>query len=241
MTACRFCGAEAPEEAVRCPACGKRLAPVRAAAPVEPVHPVEFVAPAEPVDPAGCAHCGREPTTEVGLTANTGMIFAFRRRTVQGRYCRDCGTALFRSQMNHTLLAGWWGVISFFANFAAIVGNLKAWRALRATPKPAGEGTPIDPGNPLAGRAGVWVTAALVAAVGIGIAGGADSTADRFAGQCIAVEPAPNRIRRVSCDEEHTGKVVDVVKHPSDCPVGTDAPLQLQADKDKVLCVDRNQ
>jgi hypothetical protein len=57
-------------------------------------------------------------------------------RKVSGLLCRDCGTAMFRDIQNNTLTKGWWGIVSFFANCAYILGNMGAYSSVKKLPKP---------------------------------------------------------------------------------------------------------
>jgi hypothetical protein len=84
--------------------------------------------------------------------------------TERGVYCRDCGLAVFRKRMSATLLTGWWGIISFFTNFGAVIGNLAARSELMklgpATREPGARF--LQPGRPVFLRAGFLLTAAVV-------------------------------------------------------------------------------
>ena len=71
-----------------------------------------------------CDSCGRsEPATTLRFFKNTGMIFMFRSESAGGQLCRSCGLDLFQRMTLWTLALGWWGMISFFVNFAFIANN----------------------------------------------------------------------------------------------------------------------
>jgi hypothetical protein len=193
---------------------------------------------------APCVHCGRQPTANVELRSNTGMVLTRRLAVVTGPYCRDCGLALFRRHMDHTLLLGWWGVTSFFGNFVAVARNVRAWSALRRLTAPVGppEQRPLDPGRPLVGRFGVWAVAAAVLVLALVLSnGGGQSAAERLQGRCIRVDTVDRKVVAVSCAGHHDGKVVDVVQRNELCPVGTTGVLYFGTDKNQRLCVDAEQ
>ena len=130
--------------------------------------------------PDECDLCGSGPAAPVVLRQETGKIVWRTRRRLDGTFCRDCGLALFRSTQNRTLMTGWWGAISFFANIGSVLRNTAAWWNLRSLPAPGRDPTvvsylrtPLDPGSPLYRRAGVWFTAIVVVVSGSVIAGAA--------------------------------------------------------------------
>lgn len=72
-----------------------------------------------------CDACGRaEPSTTLRFFKNTGMVIMFRWETAGGQLCRSCGLDLFLKMTLWTMALGWWGLISFFVNFAFIANNL---------------------------------------------------------------------------------------------------------------------
>lgn len=214
-------------------------------ADVGDVEEAEEAAGQELVDLTGCMACGREPAADIGLQSNTGMVFVRRWAKVEGRFCRPCGLSLYRKHMNHTLLAGWWGFISFFMNFGAVFKNFKAWRTLTSLAEPPTTDQPVrpplPPGKPLVQRAGIYVTAALVAFVGFVLVASTTGGADEFAGRCISIDRSANKVKTTGCGGAHDGKVLDVIKDKNACPTGTDGTLRLKADSDKYLCVDVDQ
>ncbi len=172
------------------------------------------------------------------------MVIMFQSRWVKGRFCRDCGTAMGRQVLNRTLLAGWWGLISFFFNWYAIAVDVTMLRKVRSQRAPEGEAAtpPLPAGNPLWKRGGIYVTAALLVAI-VAFAGqSTDDGADAFAGKCVTFDAALTKVRTVSnCSDSHDGKVVGVVADRNDCPIESDGSLRLKADDDKVICVDVDQ
>jgi len=196
-----------------------------------------------PVDD-GCMVCGRGPAEHVKLRSVVGMVIAFRWSHVEGRFCRDCGTAMSREVLNKTLLTGWWGLISFFTNWYAVFVDTKALWRFRNMPEPIGapRATPLAAGKSLLARAGVYVgVVAMLIAGTILVAFSAESDASDFDGKCVSFDAGHTKVLERSCGDSHDGKVVAVVTDRSDCPATTDGSMRLEADDDNVLCVDLDQ
>lgn len=149
---------------------------------VQTEEPPVWVAPntghGRPVAEHECQVCGSYPAVDVVLRQETGKLIWRVRRRAEGRFCRDCGLALFRSTQNLTLMTGWWGVISFVVNFGSIIGNLGAWWKFRSLAGPhrdlgveASVDEPLQPGSPLYRRAGIWVAAVVLSVVALVITG----------------------------------------------------------------------
>ena len=116
-----------------------------------------------PPRPDECMACGRKGAVRVRLREHTGLLLAWSADELDGELCRDCGIALFRQYMNWTLGLGWWGVLAFYANFYPIILNLIAYsRVVNSRPgrRPRNVDTPLlkpmDPGQPLVKRPGIW-------------------------------------------------------------------------------------
>jgi hypothetical protein len=144
----------------------------RAAQPSPPTAPRPVTkAPTEP-----CQSCGATPTAQVALRQETGKLLWRTRRLIEGRFCRDCGISLFRELQNRTLITGWWGLFSFFVNWATVARNVVAAQRLQSLLAPRREpdathlGVPLDPGKPLVQRGGVWVAAAVMVILGAVVA-----------------------------------------------------------------------
>lgn len=76
--------------------------------------------------PEECWVCGGSPAAAVRFRQESGRLLWRVRRWIDGPFCRTCGTAVFRTMTDRTLLTGWWGLISFFQNLATIAGNVAA-------------------------------------------------------------------------------------------------------------------
>jgi hypothetical protein len=89
--------------------------------------------------------------------SGVGMLFTRRVRTLDASMCRHCGLAMFREMQKSTLIMGWWGLISFFANILYIFTNLDARADLRRLPSPSPTPRtrfaplpyPMSPGRPM--------------------------------------------------------------------------------------------
>jgi hypothetical protein len=75
-----------------------------------------------------CRGCGRGPATSLVIRRHVGMLFAQRFVTLRTTLCRDCGIRVTKDYTSRTVVQGWWGVISFFANWFCLAGNLVAYR-----------------------------------------------------------------------------------------------------------------
>jgi len=112
--------------------------PPPAARPEQNAEPRVMVAPLADV----CQSCGaRGPTRLVDFNQNIGLIIFRRSRKVNGRLCRSCIEEYFWTFTGITLLFGWWGVISFFATLAYLLGNFVTYLGClslkRSTNRPA--------------------------------------------------------------------------------------------------------
>jgi hypothetical protein len=83
---------------------------------------------------SGCAICDLGPCAEVVIRRHVGMIFVQRFYKVKPTVCRAHGIQLWKKWTGLTILQGWWGYISFFANIFAILMNLVALAKLLRLP-----------------------------------------------------------------------------------------------------------
>ena len=193
--------------------------------------------------PDACTYCGRQPSAQLKIRSGTGMVFLSQWRKIEGRYCRDCGSALATHELNRTMTRGWFGIVSFFMNWYAVALDVIALRKAKALPSATGTAIkpPVAAGAPLWKRAGLYVTVAVLVVVGgYGVREVTKSEAAAFGGKCITVDVTTNKVKAVGCDEDHVGKVVAVVNSLSECPEGVDGTLRLKIDGARLLCVDRD-
>lgn len=187
----------------------------------------------------GCVQCGRHPAAEVDLRSHTGRVVSFRWTSLKASLCRDCGMAQFRDRMNHTLAAGWWGLVAFFVNFYAIAKNLVAWRKLAGLAPPSGAPTaaPADPGRLMPARSGVWITLVLGIVLASVLRQPGDSPT-HLAGRCVDLQETD--VHKVACKGFHDGMVLRVVPSVAQCPATTDDAVRLRRDVTVILCIDED-
>jgi DnaJ-like protein len=121
-----------------------------------------------------CLLCGHGPAASVTLKSGSGKVIWRTIRTWRGDLCRNCGMAMFREAQNETLIKGWWGIISFFANIAYVISNIAQRQRIRNLQRPQATpmvavtplSQPAPETAPLSRRAGpyVAVVALLIAA-----------------------------------------------------------------------------
>ena len=87
--------------------------------------------------PDACKVCGRVPTVTVTLRRHVGLVLAQQFVWWNGPLCREHGLAMANSFLRKTLVQGWWGLISFFMNWLAIVTDVNAIRRFRKLPPPS--------------------------------------------------------------------------------------------------------
>ena len=110
-----------------------------------------------------CELCGSTPVRYVCLSQLTGLLITRRVRQIEAGLCRTCGLEVFRRMTSRTLVTGWWGLISFFANALAILRNIDEWNDLRRLDRPRRRtdaeiltplSSPLPQGRPLWQRPG---------------------------------------------------------------------------------------
>ena len=83
-----------------------------------------------------CRACKRGPARTVTVRRHVGMLVAQRFIKLRAPLCRECGHKYLKQYTGQTLVQGWWGIISFFANLHCLAGNLFAYRAISRLPEP---------------------------------------------------------------------------------------------------------
>jgi len=207
-----------------------------------------------------CRFCGSRPAVNARVRSETGKILRRTRQWMDGPFCRDCGVSTFRYMTNRTLISGWWGTISFFANWLTIFGNAGAWWRFRglAAPQPTPGVVGILPrpaptGASLWRRPGVYLAMGiLVVFVIIGASSvsnsssrGSNSPAGTtpapasLVGSCIDLNSSGSFQSVVSCGGTHDAMITEVVSYASQCPYGTTDYFTSRTDGTG-LCVNRS-
>ncbi|MGW6818233.1 LppU/SCO3897 family protein [Streptomyces sp. NPDC055005] len=101
----------------------------------------------------GCRLCGAQPAAQATVRGHQGMVLMMRSLSVQGPFCRDCGTATVRDMSAKTLWQGWWGPMSLLLTPITVLRNLgpRSTFAKLAAPQ-GGFRAPLDPGRQLRRR-----------------------------------------------------------------------------------------
>lgn len=173
-----------------------------------------------------CQVCRRSPAAPLSMEKQTGMVLSQRSATANVVVCHPCGTAMFRQAQAHNIAFGWWGIIAFFANISALIGNSTRFREHRSVGAPTAMplATPLNPGRPVWQRWQMIVPVALIAAL---VAVVVDSTGRSRVpaldvGQCIDVPSTGtfSDVKLVPCAEPHDAEVAGVLS-AADTPSST--------------------
>lgn len=131
---------------------------------------------ARPPRQGECDWCGSTPTSWLIFNYQDAYLITSSRYGIYGEFCKYCAQAIGRKSQNRTFISGWWGIFAFFRNFWIIFGNASALNAARSMANPrkttgvrAPFGSSADPGNPLHRRSGIWIAAAIFAAIIFGL------------------------------------------------------------------------
>lgn len=199
--------------------------------------------PAYPAPPMGCCMCGSVPAADVTFRRHTGMILLMRFSSNSGPFCRDCGLYVFRKATAYTLLAGWWGWLSFVITPITVIVNLVRRRsvaALAAPRNPAPGRQPANPGKPLYQRFAIAGLLVPVLVVGVIVAAALSPSGDDTAvGTCIRTSADGSQASVVDCSAQHDGVVTRVADSSADCPSSSIAVLRHDdgSDDTRVLCI----
>lgn len=177
-----------------------------------------------------CVLCGSWPAAFVRFERQTGLVITRTVYSFDERLCRQCGLAMGRAQQSRTLATGWWGIISFFVNFAIIFRNATNLRRVARLTPPSRDpyvvaplSFPMAAGRSVFARPGAVVGAIVlvgVAAGAIALSGQDSSSSDQptvgwEVGNCIS---GTDNVAPVECDGTEDGEIVDLVGDPADCP-----------------------
>lgn len=261
---CRSCGSAIPQFAASDPPSVTTIdssptptAAETAARPVQPSAPAGESAPSDSVGGASCELCGCSPALSVSFKQGIGLLLARRVSTQKGNLCRDCGQCVGREATNRTLWTGWWGAISFLANFTYLFGNARDLLRLNRLGAPNGPTwRALSPGKSVFARSGVWFAAGL-ALVAIAAAGGQSeepsssyswsSPPNSESEPVLFEEPqlewevgacaraTSSAVELADCDGYYNARVVEVVSNPRLCPYTSESYVQIGL---RVYCVD---
>ena len=217
--------------------------------------------PYQRVVEVGCEVCGSLETDRFSFTRQVGLIFMRRVGKFEARLCKNCALALGREYQSKTITTGWWGTISFLANFVYIAqnaGELMKAKRLNDPESPVGFRTsPLDPGLNIAQRPFTWVGPIIFAlAIVIGAANGSSSessgssstfepstftpsptisvTYDWEVGNCVSFG---SMVYPVSCSSVHSGKIVSTSYSAQGCPLATESYVDYGG---RTYCIDEN-
>ncbi|MFI9200347.1 hypothetical protein [Streptomyces sp. NPDC053048] len=101
---------------------------------------------------AYCRICGGFPAAQVTVRGHQGILIMMRFLTLNGPFCRTCGTAVRREMTGKTLVQGWWSPISLviLTPFTLLWNVFVRFKLNQLQPPVPGQpGTQLDPGLPL--------------------------------------------------------------------------------------------
>ncbi|WP_242587123.1 hypothetical protein [Streptomyces sp. MST-110588] len=87
--------------------------------------------------------------------AHQGVLLWMRFSSLQGPFCRPCGTAVFREMTGKTLWQGWWSPLSLvlFTPGTLIINGVALARINKlSAPVPGQPGQQLQPGTPVLRR-----------------------------------------------------------------------------------------
>ena len=119
-----------------------RPLPIAAAPPPDLTDPAraEAISGSDPKPqeiPERCDRCkGAGPVRYAIFEQNIGAIVMRFRKSAEGRFCAPCRHEIFGNFTLITLVAGWWGLRSFFVTPAILVMNVLSYAGLiKSNPK----------------------------------------------------------------------------------------------------------
>jgi hypothetical protein len=132
-------------------------------APQEQTHLV--AAAVAPTAADCCGTCGRPPSAAFTFYVVESFVIFFRWRRLDGRWCGDCATDVFRRSQHRCLTRGWWGLLlGPIANLIALTRNLFVLRHVARLAPPAGDSSAVRE-QPVRTRRSAYVATAAAAAV----------------------------------------------------------------------------
>jgi len=218
------------DETLVCPECGVEV-PIHLVNAHWRMHLIEQHGPL-------CVACGRYPARPLRLKSHSGFLLWRTSSELNERFCRSCGTGVFREVQARNITRGPWGIISFFATIMALFGNTGRFSTFKAgidspaPPHPVSES--VLEGRGILRRPGVLVVLGIVIAVVALVISDASQpsytgssspgytppavarTVDFTAGTCVAIDD--DWVSALPTCNGADGIVESIVSNPLDCP-----------------------
>jgi hypothetical protein len=123
-----------------------------------------------------CQGCHREaPTARVTFHQHTGAVVLMFHRHITANLCQECIDRYFKEYSLHTLLLGWWGLISFFVTPVCLLMNVVNYAGAKPRSEKLADGyaaVPVQSGsrsrNPLLAPAICLIVTATIGLLGDG-------------------------------------------------------------------------
>jgi hypothetical protein len=106
--------------------------------------------------PLTCRICGALPAAFATFRRHQGVLMWMRFSSVNGPFCRPCGTAIYREVTSETVWQGWWSPLSLvlFTPGTLIINRVALAQINKLpAPIPGQPGPQLAPGTPVLRRA----------------------------------------------------------------------------------------
>ena len=92
-----------------------------------------------------CRVCGRGPAQTFTIRRHVGMLVLQRFVHITAPLCKEHATSMAKEFLGKTLVQGWWGIISFFANWFDVFTDLSVLSRAKRMAEPVGALAPAVP------------------------------------------------------------------------------------------------